>query len=154
MPNANSVTSSNNQNNAIPIPSERILSMVNSFENRNRMRRINTQSMHIEPMHNRAQFGDFFRVQQNGTIVPREIMIHSREVVHHREIVDWGECEEIPMVNQESYKNRLRDDLANRQYPNQNAELLRFSEDDIDSDSDSDDGFPGLIDANGMPFDN
>ena len=77
----------------------------------------------------------------------------------------------IPMINQEELLNRLqlfREYLANQQRPNQrdpnqrepnliNEFELRFSEDDIDSnidsDSDSDDGFPGLIDENGMPFD-
>ena len=55
---------------------------------------------------------------------------------------------------------RFGEDLANRQNrqdPNPNDELLRFSEDDIDSnidsDIDSDDECPGLTDENVMTFD-
>ena len=101
MPNANSVTSSNNQNNANP--SER-LSGLSIFAIRLCM--ITTQSsIEREECNNRLR---------------------------------------------EYYENRLREDLANRQDPNPNDELLRFSEDDIDSnidsDSDSDNDLPGLND--------
>ena len=111
MPNANSVTSSNNQNTANP--SERLSGFSISA--------IRMRIIEQEECNNRF----------------REYVNRIRE-----------------------YENRLREVLANRQYPNPNDELLRFSEDDIDSnidsnidsDSDNDDDFPGLIDANGMPF--
>ena len=110
MPNAKTVPtpSSNNQNNAIPIPSERIFSV------------INTQSIMQSIMHIRPQIRI---IRYNDTPL---------------EIINFWECEEIPMENQESYENRLREILANRQDPNPNDELLRFSEDDIDSNIDSD----------------
>jgi hypothetical protein len=58
------------------------------------------------------------------------------------------EREECHNRLREYYENRLREDLANRQDPNPNDELLRFSEDDndIDSDNDSDNDLPGLND--------
>ena len=109
MPNAKTITSSNNQNTANP--SER-LSGLAIFAIR--MCMITTQSsIEREECHNRL-----------------------REYYENYEY--------------ENYENRLRDDLdlANRQDPNPNDELLRFSEDDIDSniDSDSDNDLPGLND--------
>ena len=158
MPNAKTVPtpSSNNQNNANPISSE------------NRMRMINTQGMHIEPMHNRSQM----------------------ELIQPQERLNWGLLSssiqpstfqfqpqpqmDLIQLNLRMLSSRsLSECLANQQRQdfNPNDELLRFIEDDIDSNidfvefalrfseddndsnSDSDDGFPGLIDANGMPFD-
>ena len=66
------------------------------------------------------------------------------------ERIDWRRLSTNPSIDmimmiQEEYVNRLplREYLANQQHPNQrdpnpNDELLRFSEDDIDSNIDSD----------------
>ena len=113
MPNANSVTSSNNQNTANP--SERLSGFSISA--------IRMRIIEQEECNNRF----------------REYVNRIRE-----------------------YENRLREVLANRQYPNPNDELLRFSEDDIDSNIDSDvdndididRDWQGLIEENGMTFEN
>ena len=84
------------------------------------------------------------------------------ELIQRVEIIDWRTLstpetisETISLWNEyvntlREYQNRLREDLANHQDPNPNDELLRFSEDDIDSnidsDSDSDNDLPGLND--------
>ena len=147
MPNAKTVPTptSNNPDNAIPIPSE------------NRMGMINIQPMRFEPM----------RVQME-LLQPQErlnwVMLSSS--VNFSRITPFQpqpQMDLIPLNWRMLSSRSLSECLVNQQRQdfNPNDELLRFSEDDIDSnidsnidsDSDSDDGFPGLIDANGMPFD-
>ena len=144
MPNAKTVPtpSSNNPDNAIP--SETTLSILNSFENR--MGTINIPRMRIEPT----------RVQV--------------DLIQREERLNWGMLSSTritPMQPQPQMdliqlnwrmlsSTTLNEILVNqeRQDANPNDELLRFSEDDIDSNIDSDDGFPGLVDENVMTFDN
>ena len=143
MPNAKTVPTptSNNPDNAIPIPSE------------NRMGMINIQPMRFEPMRvqmellqpqERLNWGMLSSSVNFSRITPFQPQ-PQMDLIQ----LNWRMLSSTPFS--EHFTNR-----QNRQYPNPNDELLRFSEDDIDSyidsDIDSDDGFPGLIDANGMPF--
>ena len=129
MPNAKTVPtpSSNNPDNAIP--SETTLSILNSFENR--MGTINIPRMRIEPT----------RVQV--------------DLIQREERLNWGMLSSTritPMQPQPQMdliqlnwrmlsSTTLNEILVNqeRQDPNPNDELLRFIEDDIDSNIDSDD---------------
>ncbi len=136
MPNAKTfpTPSSNNQNNAIP--SER-LSELSIIDNRIHM--IITDSRMIDE-----------------ECVSQECVSRRLREYYENRFREDPNCQDL---NQIAELIRFSEILANlhRQDLILNDELLRFSEDDIDSnidsDSDSDDGFPGLIDENGMPFD-
>jgi hypothetical protein len=118
MPNANSVTSSNNQNTAPPSASA------------------------IQVI-----------IWRRGDLLYRDYTYRN---LTHDDIM-------ILLRRPTSNELRLREQLANQRDPNQqDPNLINENDDsntdndynnDYDSDIDSDDGFPGLIDANGMPFD-
>ena len=136
MPNAKTfpTPSSNNQNNAIP--SER-LSELSIIDNRIHM--IITDSRMIDE-----------------ECVSQECVSRRLREYYENRFREDPNCQDL---NQIAELIRFSEILANlhRQDLILNDELLRFSEDDIDSnidsDIDSDDGFPNPIDENGMPFD-
>ena len=136
MPNAKTfpTPSSNNQNNANP--SER-LSELSIIDNRIHMIISDSRMMDEE-------------------CVSQECVSRRLREYYENRFREDPNCQDL---NQIAELIRFSEILANlhRQDLILNDELLRFSEDDIDSnidsDSDSDDGFPGLIDENGMPFD-
>ena len=134
MPNAKTDSSSNNQNTANP--SER-LSELSIIDNRIHMIISDSRMMDEE-------------------CVSQECVSRRLREYYENRFREDPNCQDL---NQIAELIRFSEILANlhRQDLILNDELLRFSEDDIDSnidsDSDSDDGFPGLIDENGMPFD-
>ena len=138
MPNAKTDSSSNNQNTANP--SER-LSELSIIDNRIHMIISDSRMMDEE-------------------CVSQECVSRRLREYYENRFREDPNCQDLNQIAQLIRFSEILANLVNRQnrqYPNQNAELLRFSEDDIDSnidsDIDSDDGFPGLIDSNGMPFD-
>ena len=141
MPNAKTVPTptSNNPDNAIPIPSE------------NRMGMINIQPMRFEPM--RVQM-ELLQPQERlnwGMLSSTQVSTFQFQPQPQMDLIqlNWR------MLSSRS----LSECLVNQQRQDANSiNELRFSEDDIDSnidsDIDSDDGFPGLVDENVMTFEN
>jgi|LauGreDrversion4_2_1035121.scaffolds.fasta_scaffold46776_1 hypothetical protein len=156
MPNAKTVPtpSSNNPDNICPsdnpdniCPSETTLSILNSFENR--MGMINIQPMRIEPMRARMEY-----------IQPQErlnwgMLSSSVNFSRSTPMQPQPQMDLIQLNWRMLSSTTLNEILVNQERQDANSinELLRFSEDDIDSNSDNDDGFPGLIDENVMTFD-
>ena len=160
MPNAKTVPtpSSNNPDNANPIPSENIMGM------------INIQPMRIEPMRARMEYiqpqerlnwGMLSSSVNFSRSTPMQPQPQMDLIQLNWRMLSSTTLNEI-LVNQERQDANSIDEFALRFSEDDidsNIDFvefaLRFSEDDIDSniDSDSDDGFPGLIDENGMPFD-